>query len=197
MNVECYDSPFYNAVESSTDRLIQEVKKRYSGFLRDLLVKIKDIQILEIVHSMMSCYISVLFKWSCYEIRVNYDMDKKEFAEPRISFGMGLSMRDGYLFTKEDLSSKIITVFAKFYEVSQMEGCGTRFGGNFDIGQSVEMETTDDLYLNKEDTNQMARKEYERLREENRKYMVKKQKEIDERRRRDVEFIRKIGEKRN
>jgi hypothetical protein len=61
MNVENYDSPFYSVVESPTDRLIQEVKKRYCGFLRDLLEKIKDIEIMEMIYPKMSCHISVLF----------------------------------------------------------------------------------------------------------------------------------------
>ena len=181
MHVECYDSPFHRVVESPTDRLIQEVKKRFCEFLRDALSKIKDIEIVEMSHPMMSCYISVLLKWSSYEIRVNYDMDKKQFAEPMVYFRGRTFMRDGYLFTKEEMGVKMITIFANFYEVSKLEGCGTRHGGNWD---------------NKDNSNLFARKEYERLREEYRKYMVKQQEEREIHSTRCAEFARKMEEPR-
>lgn len=178
MHVECYDSPFHRATESPTDRLIQEVKKRYCGFLTERLSEIKLIEILEVSHPMMSCFISVLLKFQMCEMRVNYDMDAKQFMEPRIMMLNGaLTMSDGYLFTKEDLGVKMITIFAKFYETSQLEGCGTRHGGNWD---------------NNNNTNQMARKEYERLKEEHRKRVFKQQEKTEERRY--AESVRRITE---
>jgi hypothetical protein len=187
MHIENYDSPFHRVTESPTDRLIQETKKRYCGFLRDVLAQIKDIEIIEMSHPMMSCYISTLLKINIYQVRVNYDMDKKQFAEPRIMILNGaLSTCDGYLFEKDDLGVKMITIFAKFYEVSQIAKCGTKYGGEWE---------------NTENANQMARKEYERLREEHRKIIIRKQEEIEERtsafqKRRDDEFRRKMEETR-
>jgi hypothetical protein len=94
-------------------------------------------------------------------------MDKKQFMEclPDI------------VFRNTEIGTKIITILAKFYEVSQHPGFGTRYGGDWN---------------NSEDTFQMARKEYDRLSNAYYLSIRKEREEREERIRRDAEFIRKF-----
>ena len=148
-NYDNYDSPFHRATESPVDRLIQTVKTRYCDALLPKLEQLDGISIIEMCHPMMSCYISVTFTFKDYTFRINYEMDKKQFMIPCISLLYGISTSSGYIFSNDAMSSKLITVFEKFYEVSQLLGLGTRYGNDWN---------------NFENANQMARNEFERLR---------------------------------
>jgi hypothetical protein len=206
-----YDSPFHRATESPLDRQIQEVKKRFCEFLKYLLSNIKDIEIVEMSHPMMSCYITVVLKFNIYQIRIHYDMDKRQFEEPQFSIGGHLHMRDGFIFEKEEIGLKLITIFAKFYEVSQLNGMGTKYGGCWycytekvitevrpnvmcELGNCENILKENQEYKNLESTNKLARKEYERLKEKYRKNIISKKEETERQVIRDAEYKKKLVE---
>ena len=209
-----YDSPFHRATESSVDRQIQEVKKRFCEFLQHLLSNVKDIKVLEMSHPMMSCYITVVIQFKIYQIRICYDMDKRQFAEPHFSIAGHLPIHTEILFEKkEEIGIKMITIFEKFYEVSQLNGMGTKYGGCWycftekvltEVRPNVMCERGNCEKLLKDNQecrilknpNQLARQEYERLKEEHRKTLIAKQEKIERLATQDTEIYKKVVETR-
>ena len=178
----CEDSPFHRVVESKTDRKIMAVKTRFAEELEWRLAAQLSLRNIHIFHSPLSPYITADFVYKHTKTKLNYDMDKKQFLEPRHTFDtVSIAINNGRIFglyEREPELRKITSeVMAMFYDVSKTSGLGTRFGDN---------------WINVDETASLVDNEIERLLRISEVQEQREKKEQEDRKKRDADFIASI-----
>ena len=134
-----YDSPFHRIQESETDRQIRALKTRFAEQLREKIANIPGIRDITIVHPDLCTEIIISFKYSHYNIRVSYEMDKKEFHEPYTAFQIpSISINNGKIAgyydvdeTGKEMRWRVVRIMEYCYDISKIAGFGTRRGSDW------------------------------------------------------------------
>ena len=176
------DSPFHRVVESELDRKILAVKTKFTRELEWRLAANPSLRNVQIFNSLLSQYITVEFLHKHTKTKLNYDMDKKQFLEPRHTFDtVSIAINNGRIFGLYERESELreIThkVMVAFYEVSRISGLGARYG---------------DDWIHEDDPIGMADNEIERLLRFSEVQSQRDKKEQEDRKKRDEDFLERM-----
>ena len=179
------DGIFHTAKESDLDRRVDANKTRFAEELRPRLTKIEGLRTIQILHSMMSSYITIDVAFKRYQIRLRYDPRSHTFEEPYTTLGnISLEINGGRILGfydhEWDVCETVQRIFAHCYSVSQLDGLGSPYGDNWSC---------------REDTASLAKTEMDRLFMVSLSRIQKYVEEKEARKKRDEEFIARITNK--
>lgn len=180
------DGIFHTAKESDLDRRINAMKMRFAEELQPRLTRIEGLRSIQILHAMMSSYITIDAMFKQYKFRLQYNPTSHTFEEPYTTLGtVSLEINGGRIFgfydSEPDVCEVVKRMFACCYEVSQIDGLGSSYGTNWTIEECA---------------TELARNEMNRLMEVSLTRIQKDQEEKESRKKRDTEFIARVTNRR-
>jgi hypothetical protein len=179
------DGIFHTAKESDLDHQINAMKTRFAEELQPRLAKIEGLRSIQVIHAIMSSCITIDAMFKQYKFRLRYDPTSHRFEEPCTTLGnISLEINGGRIFgfydREPDVGDAVQRIFACCYEVSQIDGLGSRYGDNWQIEECAV---------------ELAKIEMIRLMEVSLERTKKDQAEKEARKKRDEEFIARITNK--
>lgn len=180
-----YDSPFHRVKESETDRQIHALKTRFAEKLTEQIPAISGVELISVSHPQMSPFITIVVKLKGYRVRIQYEMDKKQFQEPYTTFDtLNFAINNGRIaglydadFNGQELRRRVIRIMEICYDISKIAGFGTRRGGD---------------WINATPSFQLAEEEFLRLLTESKQTIQKEQEKANEEKKRNDDFMKRF-----